>query len=147
MLPVRFIHPRHSDTVSPFDSLARWSRVLDGVFDPILKPGSLGGFPLDVRQDGDDLVIEAELPGVKRDDLDVTVEEDVLTISASSSSDTEDKGEGYYVRERRCGKVSRSLNLPNTTDVDKVVAQLTNGVLTLRIPAKEGAKPRQIDVN
>lgn len=141
MLPMRAMNRGEA---TPFDSLARWSRDLDRFFSDVLPAG--GHLPMDVHQEGDHLVIEAEVPGFKKDDVEITVENGVLTITAGREGQVENRQDGYYVHERRSGKVTRSLALPNTFDVEKVEAKLADGLLTLRIPTREEAKPRQITV-
>lgn len=133
--PVRFGHP-----------LARWTREFDDVLGRPLGWTDEYGFRVDVRQDGEDLVIEAELPGRTRDDIDITVEDNVLTIATEHKHETEDEKAQYHIRERRYGKASRSFRLPKTADGENVSANLTNGVLTLRVPTREEAKPRKIEV-
>jgi HSP20 family protein len=103
--------------------------------------------PLDVRQDGDTWVLEAEVPGLRQDDLDIQVENGVLTISGERKTASDAPDTRYYLRERRGGKFSRSVVLPETADGERVTAELANGILTLRIPTREDAKPRRIPVN
>ncbi len=139
MFPIRAMNRCEA---TPFDALARWSRDLDRFFNDVLPAG--GSLPMDVHQEGEHLVIEAEVPGLKKEDVEITVENGVLTISAGREGQVEDRQEGYYVRERRSGKVTRSFTLPNTYDVESVEANLTDGLLTLRIPTREEATPRLI---
>jgi len=87
------------------------------------------------------------VPGMlERENVNLTVENGVLTIEADQRSETENQGEGYHVRERRVGKVSRSFRLPKDVDADKIGAELKNGVLRLTIPKAESAKPKKIQV-
>ena len=101
---------------------------------------------LDIRQVKDGWVIEAEVPGLSKDDLDINVENDVLTIYGQSRTEKDEKTEHYHVRERQFGRISRSIVLPKTADVDRLEAKVENGVLTLTIPVREEAKPRRIEV-
>ena len=105
------------------------------------------GFALDVAEEADDYVIKASVPGVKPEDIDVTIADNVLTIRGESKDDQESKDENYHVRERRFGSFSRSISLPATVDADKVDANCENGVLTLRLPKSEAVKPKRINVN
>ena len=98
------------------------------------------------RNSGGDAVIRAELPGVKPEQLSVTVERRRITLSGERASEGPENG-GYHRRERAWGKFSRSIELPADLDVDRAEATFRNGVMTLRIPRAEAAKPRQISVH
>lgn len=137
---------RRTNSLSPFDSLAGWSRDLDRLFGDAWAPVSGSPMRVDVRQDGHDLVFQAEVPGLKKEDVEITVENGVLTISGGHDGSQERDQNGYHIRERWSGKVTRSFTLPKTADSDRIDAQLADGVLTLRIPTREEAKPRQIEV-
>jgi HSP20 family protein len=101
---------------------------------------------VDIYDKGNDVVIHAELPGMKKEDIDVHVENNVLTIRGKKERKEEVKEEGYYRTERAYGTFSRSFSLPNTVDVKKIHAEYKEGVLTLKLPKAEEAKPRQIEV-
>ena len=104
--------------------------------------------PVDIFQTGDhELVLKAELPDMSREDIDITVENFVLTIKGEKKLSTEVKEEQYHHVERRYGSFSRSFSLPQTVDAGKVAAEYKNGVLTVRLPLREEAKPRQIKVD
>ena len=102
---------------------------------------------VDIYQSGDtELVLKAELPDMSREDIDITVENFVLTIKGDKKLSSEVKEEQYHQVERRYGTFSRSFLLPQTVDAAKVGAEYRNGVLTIRLPLREEAKPRQIKV-
>ena len=102
---------------------------------------------MDIYQTGEhELVLKAELPDLAREDIDITVENFVLTIKGEKKSVAEVKEEQYHHVERRYGAFSRSFSLPQTVDAGKVAADYKNGVLTIRLPLREEAKPRQIKV-
>jgi HSP20 family protein len=104
--------------------------------------------PVDIFQNGkDELVLKAELPDMKREDIKITIDNDTLTVSGEKKVTDEVKDEQFHRIERRYGSFSRSFSLPPTVDPTKVSAEYKNGVLTLRLPLREEAKPRQIDVN
>ena len=104
--------------------------------------------PVDIFQTGDhELVLKAELPDMTREDIDITVENFVLTIKGEKKFPNDVKEEQYHHVERRYGTFSRSFSLPQTVDAGKVAAEYKNGVLTVRIPLREEAKPRQIKVD
>lgn len=94
-----------------------------------------------------ELVIKAELPDVNREDVSVTVENNTLTLSGERKLDTEVKKEHYHRIERAYGSFSRSFSLPATVDSGKVAADFKNGVLTVRLPFREEAKPRSITIS
>ena len=104
--------------------------------------------PVDIFQAGDhELVLKAELPEMAREDIDITVENFVLTIKGEKKFVSDVKDEQYHHSERRFGTFSRSFSLPRTVDAGKVSAEYKNGVLTVRLPLREEAKPRQIKVD
>lgn len=94
-----------------------------------------------------DLVLKAELPGLNRDDIEVTVENSTLVLKGSKKFEAEVKEENYRRVERSYGTFHRSFTLPNTVDASKVSADYRNGVLTVRLPFREEAKPRTITVD
>jgi HSP20 family protein len=107
--------------------------------------------PVDIFQSGDhELVLKAELPDMNREDIDITVENDMLTIKGEKKPAADLKGdvnqERFLHLERRYGVFSRSFELASTVDTTKVSAEYKNGVLTVRLPLREEAKPRQIRV-
>ena len=104
--------------------------------------------PVDIFQSSDhELVLNAELPDMAREDIDITVENFVLTIKGEKKFSNDVKEEQFHHVERRYGAFSRSFSLPQTVDAAKVAADYKNGVLTVRLPLREEAKPRQIKVN
>ena len=104
--------------------------------------------PVDIYQTGDqELVLKAELPDLAREDIDITVENFVLTIKGEKKPGPDVKQEQFHHVERRYGTFSRSFSLPQTVDAGKVSAEYKNGVLSVRLPLREEAKPRQIKVD
>jgi HSP20 family protein len=96
--------------------------------------------------DNHDLVLKAELPGLNRDDIDVAVENGTLVLKGSKTFEAEVREENYRRVERSYGTFHRSFTLPNTVDASRVSAEFKNGVLTVRLPFKDEAKPRSINV-
>lgn len=102
---------------------------------------------IDVHETEDDIVVSAALPGMKADDLEVTVTGQNLTLRGELKADEQiDRGQ-YLYRERRFGAFHRSLRLPVRVEGDKAEANFTDGILTLRIPKAEEVKPRQIRIS
>jgi HSP20 family protein len=103
---------------------------------------------VDIYQTGDhEVVLKAELPDMSREDIDISVENATLTIRGEKKFASDVKEESFHRIERRYGTFSRSFSLPQTVDTAKVGAEYRNGVLTVRLPLREEAKPRQIKVN
>jgi HSP20 family protein len=104
--------------------------------------------PVDIYQSGEhELVLKAELPDMNRADIDITVDNGTLTIKGEKKLAGEVKEEQFRRIERRYGSFSRSFSLPQTIDAGRVAADYRDGVLTVTLPVREEAKPRQIKVN
>ena len=102
---------------------------------------------VDVVTKNGDLVVRAELPGVKQEDVDITLQNNVLTISGERKAEQEEERGGYYVRERRYGSFSRSFTLPEGVDESKVHARYENGVLEVTVEGAAAVKePRRIQI-
>jgi HSP20 family protein len=103
---------------------------------------------VDVHETEDALVMQAELPGIDPKDVDVSVENGVLTISGEKKQETEEGKEGaeYHIVERRYGRFERRFSLPRSVDATKVAADFSHGVLSVTMPKAETAKPRKIEV-
>jgi HSP20 family protein len=106
-----------------------------------------GGPSLNVYEEGDQLTVEAQLPGLKPEDLDIKVEQGMLTISGQTTTDEERKERNYFVREHRAGRFSRSLRLPSSYDADSCTASFEHGVLKLVFPKSDAAKPHRIQIS
>jgi HSP20 family protein len=109
--------------------------------------GHLAPYPVDVREDGDHIYVEAELPGFKKDEVEITLENQTLTISAERRLEKAEEVKGnYMLNERRFTRFLRSFTLPPTVDEKKVDAKLAEGVLTIMLNKREETKPRKIQV-
>lgn len=102
---------------------------------------------IDVHETADDLVVTAVLPGVKPEDVEITMTGQTLTLRGELKADDEVERDQYLYRERRYGSFSRSLQLPVRVEGDQAEATFTDGILRLRIPKAEEVKPRQIRIN
>ena len=102
---------------------------------------------LDLSETPEGYLVEAALPGVKPEDVEVTVENNVLTIKGETRQETDSKQRNFHRIERRFGSFQRTIGLPTTVKADAIKADLTNGVLRLEIPKAEEVKPRKISVN
>jgi HSP20 family protein len=115
---------------------------------PLGRGGPLGEFApsFEVKETNDAFIFTADLPGVKQEDLEVSLTGNRLTVSGKRESEKRDEADTYYMYERSYGSFSRAFTLPREADVDQCDAQLRDGVLTLRLPKKSEAQPRRIDV-
>lgn len=104
-------------------------------------------FGVDVREAGDNLIVEAELPGFSKEQVDLTLENGLLTITAERNEEPQRPENGtYLIKERRYTRFQRSFSLPPTIDPNSVDAKLNNGVLTVTLTKRQEAKPRKITV-
>ena len=139
-----------------WDPLSEMNRMFDDAFGGLMRrPGGQQRVQqiaewapaIDVTTKDGDLLVRAELPGVKQEDVDITLQNNVLTISGERKAEQEEERGGYYVRERRHGSFSRSLPLPEGLDESKIHARYENGVLEVTV---EGAaavqEPRRIQI-
>jgi HSP20 family protein len=101
---------------------------------------------VDIYETENELVLKADVPDVDLKDIDVRVENQTLTISGERKFEQENTGKGYHRIERSYGSFVRSFAVPNSFDTDKIAADFKNGVLSVSLPKKEAAKPRQIKV-
>jgi HSP20 family protein len=139
---------------SPLGELVSLRQAMDRLFeDSFVRPRSwaFGGFegysfPVDVTNNADSIMVEASLPGFKPEEVDITIENGVLSINAETRSERQ-AGEGEaLVQEIRRGRVSRTISLPTGIEPDKATASFEDGVLKLQIPKAEAVKPRQIRI-
>ncbi|MFO8011111.1 MAG: Hsp20/alpha crystallin family protein [Dehalococcoidia bacterium] len=128
------------------ENLGRWP-VLSGLAREL--PFVEGNWipPVDVYEKPDKYIVKAELPGVKEDDLDISVSEDVLTIKGERRYERDEEEEDLYRRERAYGFFKRNINLPSAVDEEKVEAGLENGVLQVQLPKTEETRARKIPVS
>ena len=139
----------------PFRELAALQDRLNRAFDPPRgqRPGGEELYtgqwvpPVDIYEtEGHDLLLKAELPDMAREDIELTVERNTLTLKGTRKRPADVKEDQIRRIERRYGTFSRSFALPTTVDASKVTADYKNGVLTVKLPFREEAKPRQIQV-
>jgi HSP20 family protein len=138
--------------VDPFESM---SRDLDTIVNRLAgrewAGAVLAPYAVDIREDADHLYIEAELPGFTREQVDVTLDNNTLTISASREAPGETPTPGahegeWLLRERRFTRFQRSFTLPNTIDESSVNAKLEHGVLSVTLDKRQEARPRKISI-
>ena len=135
---------------NPFREIAEMQRQLDRAFDNGLRDietrMDTTWMPMDVTETEGHYTVVVDLPGLNPDDINVNFHDGVLTISGEVHQKTAEENDRVLVRERNCGKFSRRINLPSAVDADKILAGYDSGILTLKIPKAESAKPRQIEI-
>ena len=144
--PNRSIRKMHSDM----------DRLMESFFEtPRVSVSNNFGLPLDVAETADGYVVSAAVPGLKSDDINITVEDGILSISGEFSNgfeSTSEDGEAetssvkYHIRERRYGSFSRRLRLPKDVDADGIDAKQEDGILTINLAKSEAAQPKKIAV-
>ena len=158
---------RNSAGGAAVDPVELLQREFDGMFNRWMggreagNGATLAPYGVDIREDADHFYVEAELPGFKKEEVDITLENSTLTIAAERRSENQQqpppprRGEGrsengiggeWLLNERRYTRFLRSFNLPPTVDENSVQAKLTDGVLTITINKREETKPRKVKV-
>lgn len=143
--------PRH--TWDPVDWMRQFQDDMNRFFDRSLVPaserrgaGPLFAPPVDMIDCDGEVVVRAELPGLDKEEVHVSLVGSSLSIEGEKKSETEEKKENYYRRERTYGSFQRILDLPDNVDGGKADASFKNGILEIRLPKREEAKPKQIEV-
>ena len=140
-------------TMQRFDPFAEMRRM-DAAFNRLWNTGARAtevdsgrwDIPMDVLQEGDDLIVRASLPGVEPDDIQVTLEDGLLTIEGETSSESEEQWGDFLLRERRAGRFHRALRLPSSVDAENAEPSYANGVLTITVPKQEAKKARRLAI-
>ncbi len=134
----------------PFREMLQMRRTMDRLIDGSLTENDFGqsewSLPLDVVEKDNEYVVKASLPGIKPEDIDVTLDKGLLTIKGQVQ-DESDKEEGqYHLRERRFGMFSRTIQLPTSVNADQIQADYKDGILMLTLPKTEEVKPKKIAI-
>lgn len=135
----------------PFREMMTLRTAMDRLFNDTFSPTGLfdsttWSLALDVAEKDNQFVVQAAIPGINPDDLDISLSDNVLTIKGETKAETESDEGQYHLRERRFGSFCRSVQLPTSVEADAVDASYKDGVLTLNIPKAEAVKPRKISV-
>ena len=133
----------------PFGELRRVDDVFARQFrDFRYGSGQAGAWPvpLDITHEDDSVVVKASIPGVKPDEVEVTIEDGRMTIEGKTAVESDESRGGYVVRERRTGRFYRAIRLPETVDADGAESRYENGVLTVTLPKQASRKARKIEV-
>jgi len=140
--PFRQLETLQSDLGRFFDfPLLGWSGQAPDLFDGTLNPA------IDVYDEKNNYVVKADLPGLSKEDIDVSVVEDTLVIRGEKKHERKTESKNFLREERYFGTFQRAVALPSSVDVDHIKAAYNNGVLELILPKKEDAKPKRIDVD
>ncbi len=136
----------------PFRDLSRTTRGMNRFFnEPLFRFFDEEGYAMwspsvDIYNEDDKLIVKAEMPGLNRDDIDIRVENGVLTITGEKKKEEEVKEENAYRLERCYGKFSRSFSLPMQVDTRNIKANYKDGILQISLPKAEESKPKRIDI-
>lgn len=143
--PVRRVSRLHDDLDNLFNfALARLNPALGLA----TQPGASRGFPvLDIHEDENQLVLKAELPGMKKEDIQISLHDGVLTLAGERKSEHTEETASVYRSERVLGQFQRSVTLPYQVDADKITATYTDGILTVSLPKSPEAKAKQIPIS
>lgn len=135
-------------TLSPWHEMNRLRREMNRLFESSTpSAGAAAGYPaMNVWLSKDGAIVNAELPGIEPDDIEISVVGDTLTLSGCHTVEPSQEGESYHRRERSCGRFSRSFQLPFQVNPDGVEATFENGVLDIDLPRTEEDKPKKIEV-
>jgi len=120
-------------------------RLFDDAFTRPISVSGVSGMPaIDMYQTNDNVVVKAILPGLKAEEVDITVTGETLTLRGEFKHEDEQKETSYHIREQRYGSFERSILLPTDVKADKAVADFENGILTITMPIAEDVKPKSI---
>ena len=128
-----------------FDMPERMSQLLDNVFGEDMDTVTWGP-SVDVVENDDNFQIIAELPGIKMEDVNISLADNILTLKGEKKNEISENKRNFYRVERSYGRFQRSFSLPSTVDAERVQANLDNGVLTITLPKSEKAKAREIPI-
>lgn len=131
---------------SPFTEMNRLAREMDSLFGGYSGSNDLWSPPVDVEETADELILTAELPGMQHEDIDVELEDGVLTIQGEKKEEKKTEGTQGLLYERRWGSFTRRFTLPRAVDAGGITASFENGILTVRVPKAEEAKGRKIEI-
>ena len=147
-LKINFMRSFNNMSLTHYDPLASFRQFEDALTHFFTEPQSNRPWsPLvDIYETDNELVLKADVPDVDLKDIDVRVENQTLTIAGERKFEKNDSGKGYHRIERSYGNFQRSFAVPNTFDTEHVSASYKNGVLSVTLPKREAAKPRQIKI-
>jgi len=135
---------------NPFRELEEMRQRMESLFRPAAWPAPAEGAvlvpPIDMYEEKDKYVVKAELPGMKKDEIDISITDNILTIKGERKEEKEKKEGSYFFSERYYGTFLRSLNLPGNVDAKKICASYKDGVLQIDLPKTEEEKEKKIEI-
>ena len=141
-----------SSCIPAFDIAPGFTREADRLLDGLFAPGVIRFTEqwapvVDISETKDDVIVKAEVPGIDKDDISVTLEDHVLTLRGEKKEEKEEKGKAFHKVERTYGSFVRSLKLPTLVQEDKVKASYKDGILNITLPKAEEVKPKEISIS
>lgn len=128
-------------------TLSYSQQLLDAILYGASNSKAISYFPaVDLREDGDSYHIIADLPGLSKEDVTINIEDNILTLSGSRNTNSDEHSAGYYRSERQSGSFERRFKLGSQANTTNATAEFDNGILTISIPKREEAKPKQLDI-
>jgi HSP20 family protein len=136
--------------LTPFREMLTLREAMNRLFDesymrPVMGSGGFG-LDMDVEAKNDEFILHANVPGLKPDDIHIEIVDNTVTVHGEYRAETKNEDKNYLLMERRYGQFSRTVTLPAPVNAGKAEANIENGVLTLRLPKAEEAKPKLITV-
>ncbi|MEW5896014.1 MAG: Hsp20/alpha crystallin family protein [Candidatus Omnitrophota bacterium] len=147
---------KHNSWMDPFFEMENIQKQMNDLFNLSLSRGHAGDMTLlgsqwipsvDIYDSRENILVKADLPGLKKDEIEVTIEDDNLVLKGEKKKESEVREENCFRTERFYGSFYRTIALPNSVDASKVEAKYHDGVLTLTLPKKEESKPKRISVD
>lgn len=146
---MRMMIPMQCAVPAPVSAFRDLEEHLERIWNGMRTDASTAGTwaPLvDVHETAENFVLEADLPGMNKEDIDVTLDNGTVTVKGSRKQEVEENGKGFHRVERRYGRCERAFRLPKEVDAEKIKAEFEKGVLRVTLPKREEAKPKQIQV-
>ncbi|NPV65780.1 MAG: Hsp20/alpha crystallin family protein [Anaerolineae bacterium] len=134
------------DRFNPFREMRRMMDLVERELWPFEDEAAVNPLALDVSSDDKHVIVRTAIPGVKQEDINIEVRDDILTISAESRAEYDEQKENWHRRELRYGKFSRAVRLPEDVNFEKAEAELENGILTIKLPKTEPSPVKKIAV-
>ena len=137
----------------PFDIITDWQEEMNRLFSGSLRRRTREDLPsffrpdIDLEEDDEQFVVIADVPGIRKEELDISITGNVVTIKGERKEESEKEGKNFYHAERWAGGFTRVIELPGEVDASKVKASVKDGILELTIPKSDSAKPKQIKVD
>ncbi len=122
-------------------------RLFDDAFTRPINMGAVSALPaIDMYQTDEEVVVKASLPGLEKDEVEITLTDNILSLKGSFENKVQKKGTSYHIQEQRYGAFERSIRLPTDVEIDKSKALFENGILTISLPKAEKVRPKTITI-